>query len=473
MGFWDRKKSGKILKMAVFSLFLLFFCTRICVYAAENQDFSREEEALGELDLKEVEMAVDQLLEEKQSMRGMIRDILKSGQAFSAEQWKAVIQQGVWDAMGIQKETCVHILVLVLLSAVFCHLSGVFQNNQIGDISFYMIYLLLFLLLLQAFDEMTGQMERLLEGVAVFMKALLPAYYIALTGACGVATATAFYQMILILIFLTEKILLLFLLPAIRMYLVLELINFLTKEEFLSKMTELLKNGILWALKSMIGVIVGIQLIQRMISPAVDTLKRSVIGRTAGAIPGVGNLFSGVTEVVLGSAVLIKNGLGAAAIVILLLAGAAPLCRMGISALAYQFLAAVVQPVTDKRMVGCIHTMGESLGLLVKASADHGDSVFADHSDSGRFPAIKRELQKDGGRKNIGMACPVGAQSGVLFYFPFSTDERDPTGRRTKIYPLFYGTFADIGIDPTVIDRRTTGTDTLLGDTFGRNPAGI
>ena len=97
MGFWDRKKSGKILKMAVFSLFLLFFCTRICVYAAENQDFSREEEALGELDLKEVEMAVDQLLEEKQSMRGMIRDILKSGQAFSAEQWKAVIQQGVWE----------------------------------------------------------------------------------------------------------------------------------------------------------------------------------------------------------------------------------------------------------------------------------------------------------------------------------------------------------------------------------------
>ena len=77
------------------SLFLLFFCTRICVYAAENQDFSREEEVLGELDLKEVEMAVDQLLEEKQSMRGMIRDILKSGQAFSAEQWKAVIRQGV------------------------------------------------------------------------------------------------------------------------------------------------------------------------------------------------------------------------------------------------------------------------------------------------------------------------------------------------------------------------------------------
>ena len=123
--------------MAVFSLFLLFFCTRICVYAAENQDFSREEEALGELDLKEVEMAGGSAPGRKaEYARDDPGYPEKRTGSFSAEQWKAVIQQGVWDAMGIQKETCVHILVLVLLSAVFCHLSGVFQNNQIGDISF-------------------------------------------------------------------------------------------------------------------------------------------------------------------------------------------------------------------------------------------------------------------------------------------------------------------------------------------------
>lgn len=105
------------------------------MYAAEKQDFSREEEALGELDLKEVEMAVDQLLEEKQSMRGMIRDILKSGQAFSSEQWKAVIQQGVWDAMGIQKETCVHILDAGdSVSSEFCHLSWGFSATIRSEI---------------------------------------------------------------------------------------------------------------------------------------------------------------------------------------------------------------------------------------------------------------------------------------------------------------------------------------------------
>ena len=62
----------------------------------------------------------------------------------------------------------------------------------------------------------------------------------------------------------------------------------------------------------------------------------------------------------------------------------------------------------------------------------------------------------------------------LAFYFIFLSVLMNviPQGEERK-YIRFYGTFADIGIDPTVIDRRTTGTDTLLGDTFGRNPAGI
>lgn len=356
---------GRRFLTTVVSLILLFFCTGICVYGKEPEG-TGQQEAIDELDLGEAQRAVDQLLEEKQTIKGMMKNMLETGQAFSWEQWRQLLNRGLWEAIGIQKEACVHILLLVLLSALLSYLSGVFGNDQIGDLSFYLVYLLMFLLLLKVFDGMAGQLERLLDGMAVFMKALLPAYYIALTAASGVATASSFYQMILILIFLTENILLIFLLPAIRMYLLLELINHLTKEELLSRMTELLKSGILWSLKSMTGIIVGIQLIQRLISPAVDTLRRSLIGKTAGALPGVGNLFSGITEMVLGSAVLIKNCLGAAAVVILLLAAVSPLLRIGASALSYQFLAALVQPVADKRLTGCIHTMGESLGLLVR-----------------------------------------------------------------------------------------------------------
>ena len=198
------------------------------------------------------------------------------------------------------------------------------------------------------------------------MRALLPSYYLVLSASVGVSTAGIFYQAIIILIYLAENVLLKFLLPGIRVYLLVALINELTGEQFLSKMTELLEDGILWAMKTIIGVVVGIQLIQRLVSPAVDALRQTVIGKTAGAIPGIGNIFRGITEMVLGSAILIKNCLGAAAVVILLLAAVPPIIKLGISALFYQFAAACVQPVADKRMVGCLHAMGESIGMLLK-----------------------------------------------------------------------------------------------------------
>ena len=40
--------------------------------------------------------------------------------------------------------------------------------------------------------------------------------------------------------------------------------------------------------------------------------------------------------------------------------------RYGILSLAYRFLAACAQPVSDKRIVECLSTVGEGYGLLLK-----------------------------------------------------------------------------------------------------------
>ncbi|MBS6196121.1 MAG: stage III sporulation protein AE [Clostridiales bacterium] len=372
MNFWGKK--GKWIAAAVFCLMGSLRGGETCYGAAPEQEIQSEQqeeervrqEILEDLELKEVEEAVDELLEEEVSFTDMIGKMMQGGQALDSSAWKEVISTFLIEALGIQKKVCIHILLLVLLASIFSNLSRIFQNQQIGEISFYMIYLLLFVLLLKTFDGFSGQIQSSLEGLVEFMRALLPSYYLAMTVSTGISTAAMFYQMIIFIIYLAEKVILNILLPGIRVYMLIELINYLTKEEFLSKMTELLKSAILWVLKNMVGIILGIQLIQRLISPAVDALKRTALGKTAGAIPGLGNIFTGITEMVLGSAVLIKNCLGAAAVIIMLLAAIPPAVRLGVSCVFYQVIAALVQPVTDKRMVGCIHTMGESIGMLLK-----------------------------------------------------------------------------------------------------------
>lgn len=365
MSFWVRRIAGNFLLIGL--LFLLR--GEICQASMEEEQSEAEfmqQEMMEDLELSQVERAVDELLEEDVSFRELFQGLVKDGQISFDFSWEKVGLLFLADVLGIQKKTCIHILLLVLVAALFSGFSGVLENRQIGEISFYIVYLFLFVLLLKNFEGFSSQIQETMTRTVEFMRALLPAYYLAITAAEGVSTATLFYQMILLIILLAERVILAFLLPGVRIYFLVELTNYLTKEELLSKMAELLKAGIQWALKTIVGVILGLQLIQRLISPAVDALKRTIVGKTAEAIPGVGNLFSGVTEMILGSAVLIKNCLGAAALIILLLAAAPPVIRLGVSSVFYRFIAALVQPVTDNRMVGCIQTMGEGVGMLLR-----------------------------------------------------------------------------------------------------------
>lgn len=127
--------------------------------------------------------------------------------------------------------------------------------------------------------------------------------------------------MALFLIWLIQWALVNLLLPTANLYVLLKLVNYLSKEEMLSKLAELLKTFISWGIRTMLGIVIGMQVIQGMVTPIMDSLKRSALGKTAGAIPGVGNAINAVTEIVLTSAVLVRNCMGVTFLVVLILWG--------------------------------------------------------------------------------------------------------------------------------------------------------
>ena len=107
-------------------------------------------------------------------------------------------------------------------------------------------------------------------------------------------------------------------------------------------------------------------MIQGLISPAVDSVKRSVLTRGVEAIPGVGDAIGGVTEVALGTAVLVKNGIGVTGAVICVALCVVPLVQIGCIALLYKLAAALIQPVSDQRVAGCIESVGDGCRLLMR-----------------------------------------------------------------------------------------------------------
>lgn len=331
----------------------------------DYEDYSSE--LLGKMELDDIQDLMDELLGDKSFHLGdAIRQMVTGEQPFSREMFLEIVYEAVFGELERQKQNIFQLLLLVLAAAFFANFAKAFEKSQVGEISFYVIYLILFALLMNLFGSMSSGLKENLSFLVSMMKAVAPAYYLAVAASTGVTTATLFYQIVLILILMIQIAAVGLLLPCVNLYVLLEFVNHLSKEEMLSRLSELLKMLVEWALKTMTGVLVGMQVVQNLVAPVMDTLKRSAIGKTAGAIPGVGNAINSVTEIILTSAVLIRNSLGVVVLVAFLMWGLTPILRYGINGILYKLLAAVVQPVSDKRIAGCINTMGEGCLLLMK-----------------------------------------------------------------------------------------------------------
>ena len=139
----------------------------------------------------------------------------------------------------------------------------------------------------------------------------------------------------------------------------------MVKEDIFSKMTDLLDSSIRWGLKTMMGVVLGFHLLQNLVTPYADALKNTSLQRFVSVIPGLGQGAAAVSQMVMGTGVLIKNSIGAGAVIILVLISAIPLLKLVILCLFYQGAAALLQPVCDKRMVACISEVGNGCRLLL------------------------------------------------------------------------------------------------------------
>lgn len=337
-----------------------------------EEDLLKEQEKSQEallkgLELGDMQETVNELLgEETFSVRQALEKILAGEEVFTPDFVLETVRGFLYEHLLADREVLFQVVLLVILAALFANFTNVFSGSQAGEASFYIVYMLLLALLIHSFGELSAELSGSLEDLTAFMQALMPSYFLAVTAASGTATAMVFYEMVFGVIYLTQVLLLKAVIPGIQAYVIIELINYLHKEDFLSKLADLLKTILEWTMRTITAVVIGMELIQNMVSPALDSLKRDALGKTAASIPGIGNVINGATEVALGTAVLIRNCLGVMGIVVLVLLGLPPVIKLAMNSLVYKLLAALLQPVSDRRMTGCLSAMGEGCRLLLK-----------------------------------------------------------------------------------------------------------
>lgn len=277
----------------------------------------------------------------------------------------AMVQNTLWAEIRQGGQMAGQLLAIGLVGAIFANFASIFNGSQIAETGFFMTYLLAFTVLAAAFFGSVSVASQVLEKQVEFMKVLLPSYFMVVAWAGGSISSAAWMELVMFLIGAVQWLYLSFLLPAVRIYILLVLAGNMAKEDMLSKMTELLRSGVQWGTRSLIGLVLGFQVIQGMVLPYADAAKTAGAQKLLSAIPGIGQGAGTVTKLILGSGVLIKNSMGAAAVVILAVISLVPVLKLVILLLIYRMTAAVLQPVGDKRLIACISSVADGQKLLL------------------------------------------------------------------------------------------------------------
>lgn len=332
----------------------------------DTQDAASVLDALG--DLSDIEATIAEALsfETSISFRELLvqlaeGDLNEAGRLL----WEMVKEQlagGLYENQSLLFK----IAGLAVIGAIFTNFAMAFSKDQVAETGFYLTYTLLMTLLMSSFVMTAAIVTDVLNALTGFMKVLLPTFCVALTMTTGSLLAGAYYELMMLAITIADWAMASVLMKLIQIYILTSLVNHISKEDYLSKLSELLATLIHWSVRTIVGIVLGINIVQTMLLPAIDRAKSTAAYKLISAVPGVGSAMNTAAGAIIGSGVLIRNVLGMGSLIVILIICVMPVVRVTLVLLSYRVVQAVIQPVSDKRLLDGIESITQGVGMLLQ-----------------------------------------------------------------------------------------------------------
>jgi len=290
-------------------------------------DFSDIEKAVSEA------MTVKSSISFKEILQALMKGSLDSTGQMLGQMIKEQIAGGIYE----NQQLLFKIACFAVIGAIFTNFAMAFSKEQVAETGFYLTYTLLMTLMMTSFIMTAAIITNVLKSLTGFMKVLLPTFCAALTFTTGSLLSGAYYELMMAAIAIADWL-----------------------------MSTLIMKLIRWSIRTVVGVILGINILQTMLLPAIDRAKGTAAYKLISAVPGVGAAMNTALGAVIGSGVLIRNVLGMGSLIVILLICVVPVVRVCMVFLSYKVVQAVIQPVTDKRLLDGMESMTQGVGMLLQ-----------------------------------------------------------------------------------------------------------
>ena len=295
-----------------------------------------------------------------------IEDVLKGNWALDPGLFWRYIRDSVTGVIDDWKRLFISVLILFILVAMVSNLMSALKNEGAAKAAKTFFILCQLVVLIDAFHEVLGIVEETMTRMIEFLKLMIPAYMICIAAAGSGLTALIFYKMLLGFLCLIEGIVASSLTTVVEGYVMLGVVESIWGEERFKGLMELIKKGMQWVLKMMIVVMSGSGILQIIITPVVDKANNTVIQKTAGAIPGIGDIVESVSSVTLASAIAVKNSLGVLILVVLILLILAPVIKAFMILIIIKVSGALGSICGERQMMKCVEYISEAGFMLLR-----------------------------------------------------------------------------------------------------------
>lgn len=324
------------------------------------------EEIISALDFSSLNEFLYGHIRTKMTFEELVAQISVDGlDALNKDNITTMVFDALFYELSIARPMFIKMLVFSLLFSIV-HRLLVTKNKYISDIGFLMIYATLIVLLMQSFFLVRDIAMEGIDSLITFLNALIPTYALTLVFSGSSISGAMLYEIAFMMVYVLELLMKNLLSPLIHIFILVLFLNHLFEEDRLTKLAEFIEKAVGMILKAAFGGVIGLSVVQSLLTPAKDRLASNVVLSGLSSIPGVGGFMGSTGEIVLSCGMLIKNSVGVIGLLILFVLAVIPVVKIGCFWVMYHLLSITLQPVADNRITECVSGVARGCDLYLK-----------------------------------------------------------------------------------------------------------
>ncbi|WP_409347170.1 stage III sporulation protein AE [Paenibacillus sp. MBLB4367] len=305
------------------------------------------------------------------------KEMLTPGGGFSLKSIANGLMRFLFHEVLVNGRLLGTIVLLTVFSMILETVQSAFEKKAVSKVAYAIIYMVLIVLAINSFTVAIGYAKSAIGGMIQFMVAVVPLLLTMLASMGNMTTVAVMHPLIVFMVHTVGTLIYTVVFPLLFFSTMLHIVSTLSDKYKVTRLANMLRTVAVGLLGFCVTVFLGIISVQGTTGAVTDGVAIRTAKYVAGNfVPVVGRMFSDASETVVGASLLVKNAVGLAGVVVIILLCAFPALKILSLAIIYNVSAAVLQPLGDSPIGGCLQTIGKNMMYVFASLAAVGFMFF-------------------------------------------------------------------------------------------------